>query len=210
VSELTRTTSGHYRVSLRRSVILAPLAVVLVVALLMSVGRRAEASARLNTCSLSTLRFTLQPDGGLGHGAYRVLVRNVGSSACTLTGYPRVLVPLDDRRDQSVQRSLQRVVPPGSFAKVSNTLNSYAGGYDGPTPSSGRVALPVTQLAPRTGAASFTMVWTEIGPKACPVSVTLELGIAGTSRLWETTQFAFVCSGVDVTPFARGSSGTWH
>jgi hypothetical protein len=98
---------------------------------------------------------------------------------------------------------------PGSVARVNDTINSYAGGYLGPAPRSGRVALPVVDLEPRTGRASFNLVWIEIGPKPCPVSRTLELGLKGDAKFWSTRQMAFVCSSVDVTPLVKGTSGSW-
>jgi len=212
VSEAARTvaTPGYPRTGLLRTVISFLLAVALVNAVLALVERRADASPHLHTCSLSALHFTLQTNAGLGHGGYQILVRNVGPTTCALTGYPRVRVPLEDRRDRSVQRSLQRVMPPGSFAEVSNTISSYAGGYDGPTTPSGRVALPVVPLTPRTGVASFTLVWIEVSLKACPVSVKLDVGLPGDPHFRMTTQLAFVCSSVNVTPFVTGDTGSWH
>jgi len=204
----THTTSGYSRASVRRTVISLLLAGVLVIAVPVSVERRAEASPRPKACSLSALHFTLQPNGGLGHGWYQILVRNVGSLTCSLTGYPRVRVPLDDHVDRSVQRSFQRVMPPGSFAPVNDMLNSYAGGYNGPVPASGHVALPVTDLIPRSGVASFTIEWAEISPKACPISQILELGLTGSAQLRIRHQFNFVCSSVEVTPFVRGATGS--
>jgi hypothetical protein len=203
----TLTTAGYSRTIVRRSVISLPLAVVLVFAVLVSAERRADASPRPKTCSLSALHFTLQPNGGLGHGWYRVLVQNVGSSTCSPTGYPRVRVPLDDHVDRTVQRSFQRVMPPGSFAPVNDTLDSYAGGYSGPRTKSGRVALPLTDLIPRSGAASFTIEWAETSLKACPISLVLELGLTGSPQLRIRHQFNFVCSSVEVTPFVRGNTG---
>ena len=204
----TLTTSGYSRASVRRTVISFPLAVVLVIAVLVLAERRTDGSPRPKTCSLSALHFTLQPNGGLGHGWYQVLVRNVGSSTCSLTGYPRVRVPLDDHVDRSVQRSYQRVMPAGSFAPVNDTLNSYAGGYNGPVPASGQVELPVTDLIPRSGVASFTIEWAEISPKACPISRILELGLTGSPKFRIKHQINFVCSSVEVTPFVRGTSGS--
>lgn len=202
------TTWSLRRRNLRRLVMTLSLAGVLVIAVEVSVDRRADASPRSRACSLSALHFTLEPNGGLGHGWYQVLVRNAGSSTCSLTGYPRVHVPLEDHVDRTAQRSFQRVMPPGSFAPVNETLDSYAGGYNGPLTKSGRVALPVTDLIPRSGVASFTIEWTETSPKACPISLVLDLGLTGSSPLRIKHQFNFVCSSVEVTPFVRGSTGS--
>ncbi|HEV3186842.1 MAG TPA: DUF4232 domain-containing protein [Acidimicrobiales bacterium] len=155
------------------------------------------------------LRFNLESNAGLGHGAFRVVVRNVGPSTCSLSGYPRVVVPLDDHRDPSVQRSYQRVVPPGSFDSVRDTTSTYAGGYDGPVTKSGRVALPTVDLSPRTGIASFTIEWIETSPKACPISVDLEIGLRGDAANVTSRQVLFMCSGVFVTPFVPGDTGSW-
>jgi hypothetical protein len=168
-----------------------------------------EASSLAAACSLSTLHFTLETNDGLGHGAYRVLVANLGTARCTLSGYPRVRVPLFDHLDRSVQPGLQRVMPPGSVATVSDMINSYAGGYLGPVTESGRVPLPVVDLKPRTGHASFNIVWIEMSSKPCPVAQTLELGLTGDAKFWTTRRMTFVCSSVDVTPFVNGTSGSW-
>ncbi len=116
-------------------------------------------------------------------------------------------MPLDDHVDRTVQRSFQRVVPPGSFAPVNDTLDSYAGGYSGPQSKSGRVTLPMTDLIPRSGVASFTIEWAETSPKACPISLVLELGLTGSPQLRIRHQFNFVCSSVEVTPFVHGNTG---
>jgi len=71
------------------------------------------------------------------------------------------------------------------------------------------VRLPVVDLAPRNGVASFDLVWGETSTRSCPVSRVLKLGLVGDTKFWTTRQLAFVCSGVDVTPFVRGTSGSW-
>ena len=199
---------------LRHGILLRGRTIVLVAALVviltLSVSHRADASPRPATCALSALRFNLQPNGGLGHGAFRVVVRNAGSSACSLSGYPRVLVPLDDHRDPSVQRSSQRVMPPGSRASVHDTISTYAGGYSGPVTKSGRVTLPRVELSARTGVASFNIEWIEISPKACPIAQDLEIGLRGNAANFTNRQVLFVCSGVEVTPFVPGDSGSWN
>jgi hypothetical protein len=160
-------------------------------------------------CALSALHFTLESNGGLGHGAFRVLVHNRGPSTRTLAGYSRVRVPLEDYRDQAIQSSLQRVMTPGSVAAIKDSFNSYAGGYLGPSSKSTTVRPPMVELPSRTGVASFNLVWIEIGPKPCPVSRVFQIGLAGAARFTSTHVMAFVCSSVDVTPFVNGVSGSW-
>ena len=102
------------------------------------------------------------------------------------------------------------MMPPGSTAPIHDTINSYGGGYMGRIMSVGHVRLPVAVLTPRKGFASFTLVWAETSPIACPVSQVLKLGLASETKFWNAHQFAFVCSGVDVTPFTSGKSGSWN
>ena len=169
----------------------------------------AGASSVPPPCALSALHFTLESNGGLGHGAFRVLVHNRGPSTCALAGYPRVRVPLEDHRDQAIQSSLQRVMTPGSVAAISDTFSSYAGCYVGPVSKSTTIRPPVVDLSSRTGVASFNLVWIEIGPTPCPVSRVFQIGLAGAARFTSTHVMAFVCSSVDVTPFVNGASGSW-
>jgi hypothetical protein len=187
----------------------ALVASVFAVTLSTSGSPRADASLHLVPCSLGALRINLVSNAGLGHGAFRVVVRNDGPMTCSLSGYPRLIVPLDDRRDPSVQRSYQRVMPPGRRANVRDTTSTYAGGYDGPVTTSGRVALPTVVLAPRTGVASFNIVWIEISPKACPIALKLEIGLRGHAAYVTSRQVLFMCSDVNVTPFAPGDTGSW-
>ena len=84
---------------------------------------------------------------------------NLGTARCMLSGYPRGRVPLFDHLDRSVQLGLQPVTPPGSIATVSDMINSYAEVYLGPVTESERVLLPAMDLNPRTGRASFNLVW---------------------------------------------------
>ncbi len=170
----------------------------------------ASASTVISTCALDSLHFDPSSASGLGHGAYVVRVQYVGRATCALSGFPRVRFPLEDRRDPHVQRSLQKVMPSASTAAIRDTLNSYAGGFMGRNMSGGQVRLPLVLLTPRKGFASFTLVWAEISPDPCPVSRVLGLGLAGDTSLRKTRQFAFVCSEVDVTPFASGKSGSWN
>lgn len=171
--------------------------------------RPAGASPSTPPCELSALHFTLESNGGLGHGVFRVLVHNTGPSTCALSGYPRVRVPLEDHRDRTVQSSLQRVTAPGSVAAIRDTFDSYAGGYVGPVSKSTKVRPPLVELTARAGVASFNLVWIEIGPKPCPVSRVFQIGLSGAARLRSTRVMAFVCSSVDVTPFVNGASGSW-
>jgi len=171
----------------------------------------ALASTSVSTCALDSLHFdpfTAQMSG-LGHGVYIVRVQNVGTVACALSGFPRVRFPLEDHRDPTVQRSLQKVMPPGSTAPIHDTLSVYGGGYGGPTMRGGHVQLPVVVLTPHKGFASFAIGWAETSPTPCPVSRLLELGLVGDAKFWTTRQFAFVRSGVDVTPFVSGIWGSW-
>ena len=170
---------------------------------------RAGASSELTPCALSLLHFTFESNGGLGHGVFRVLVHNWGPSTCTLSGYPRVRVPLEDHRDRGIQSSLQKVMSPGSVAAISDTFNSYAGGYLGPASKAKAIRPPLVVLKSRRGVASFNLVWIEIGPKPCPVSRLFQIGLAGAARFTSTRVLAFVCSSVDVTPFVNGASGSW-
>ena len=169
----------------------------------------AGAAAKLTPCALKALHFTFELNGGLGHGAFRVLVHNRGPAACLLSGYPRVRVPLEDHRDRGIQSSLQKVMSPGSVAAISDTFNSYAGGYLGPASKAKAIRPPLVVLKSRRGVASFNLVWIEIGPKPCPVSRLFQIGLAGAARFTSTRVLAFVCSSVDVTPFVNGASGSW-
>jgi hypothetical protein len=173
--------------------------------------RPASASTAVSTCALDSLRFNpfSAQMSGLGHGVYIVRVQNVGTVACSLSGFPRVRFPLQDRRDPIVQRSLQKVMPPGSAAPIHDTLSGWGGGYSGPTMKSGHVQLPVVVLSPHKGFASFAIGWAETSPTPCPVSLILELGLVGDPKFWTTRQFTFVRSGVDVTPFVNGITGSW-
>ena len=169
----------------------------------------AGASSVPSPCVLSALHFSFESNGGLGHGAFRVLVHNRGPTSCALTGYPRVRIALEDHRDPAVQSSLQRVMTPGSVAAISDTFYSYAGGYVGPVSKSKTIRPPLVDLLSRTGVASFNLVWIDIGPKPCPVSRVFQIGLAGVARFTSTRALAFVCSSVDVTPLVNGASGSW-
>ena len=169
----------------------------------------AQAASRVAPCAIRYLHLSFETNAGLGHGAYRVLVRNTGTSACALSGYARVRIPLEDHRDTSIQSSLQKVVPRGSVAGVSDTLSSYAGGYDGPSSSGTKVRPPLVVLSARRGVASFNIVWIEISPRPCPVSRVFDVGLAGATGSTTTHVMAFICSSVDVTPFVNGASGSW-
>jgi hypothetical protein len=204
----TRWRPSHLRTA-RRAAVSLPVVAALVIAIAASPQRRADATPRSPECTLSALHFTFNGSGGLGHGWYVVVAQNVGTSTCTLAGYPRVRVPLEDHVDPSVQRSYQRVAPPHSFAHVVDALDSYAGGYSGPVPTSGHVTLPVMVLAPRRGVASFTIEWGETSPKGCSLSRTLRVRLLATTPFVSKHQLAFMCSGATVTPFVRGSTGTW-
>jgi len=101
-------------------------------------------------------------------------------------------------------------MPPGSRASVHDTISTYAGGYSGPVTKSGRVTLPRVELSARTGVASFNIEWIEISPKACPIAQDLEIGLRGNAANFTNRQVLFVCSGVEVTPFVPGDSGSWN
>jgi hypothetical protein len=98
---------------------------------------------------------------------------------------------------------------PASRAGVHDTISTYAGGYDGPVTRSGRVTLPRVELSAGTGVASFNIEWIEISPKACPLALELEIGLRGHATNVTNRQLMFVCSGVEVTPFVQGDSGSW-
>ena len=169
----------------------------------------AGASSVPPPCVLSALHFSFESNGGLGHGAFRVLVHNRGPTSCALAGYPRVRVPLEDHRDRGIQSSLQKVMSPGSVAAISDTFNSYAGGYLGPASKAKAIRPPLVVLKSRSGVASFNLVWIEIDPKPCPVARVFQIGLADVARFTSTHVLAFVCSSVDVTPFVNGASGSW-
>jgi len=202
---------GHFERFSRREMIACVLSSASFMTLSLAMVQPTSASTSISTCALDSLRFdpfTTQMSG-LGHGVYIVRVQNVGIAECALSGFPRVRFPLEDHRDPAVQRSLQKVMPPGSMAPIHDTLSVYGGGYSGPTMNGGHVQLPVVVLTPHKGFASFAIGWAETSPTPCPVSRILELGLVGDTKFWTTRQFAFVRTGVDVTPFVSGISGSW-
>ena len=144
-------------------------------------------SATGTTCPFSALAITGSSQGATGHIAVTIVFKNIGSSTCTLSGYPGV-AGLDSSGNQAVQ--------------ATRTLNGFVGGVSQGPP-------PVVQLQPGQSASAIAEgtdvpTGTEtscpsypsllVTPPNLRQSKTLPDGLPG-------------CSGIQIHPVVPGTTG---
>lgn len=123
-------------------------------------------------------------DAGMGHRVAIVGVQNVGSQACSLTGYPTVTLQDARGRNLTTVRSEQN---PGSYLR------------------SGQSPAPVT-LQPQ-GKAFFDVAWTLVpneakGETACPSAVRIRATAPGDTSPATLAQAFTPCGGrIQISPF---------
>jgi hypothetical protein len=126
---------------------------------------------------------------GLGHVGIPILFTNIGSSECTLYGYPGVA---------TLNQAGQQVV------QATRSLSGYLGGLNGTT------TIPTVDLAP-DGTASALIESTDnpIGPAtSCPTYTSFLVTPPDTTTSVPVTTSLIDCSGIEVHPVVSGSSGS--
>lgn len=156
------------------------------------------ATAASLSCGASGLVVTWRgTTGGLaGHGGDLFWVRNVGSRACRLTGYPLVSYETNDH------------------VSPFRDLDMKGKGFYGPEGIGPRQPLPTVVLAPHGGLASFWVFSEDVMPP-CPIlpTVVVELrGATGYQSIHGPSGYSAwpVCgTEVVVLPLVPGDSGSF-
>lgn len=123
-------------------------------------------------------------DAGMGHRVTIVGVQNIGTQACSLTGYPTVVLQDRQNRNLTTVRSDQK---PGSYLRT------------------GEAPAPV-ELAPQAKA-FFDLAWTVVpneaeGEKTCPTAGRIRMTAPGDTAPVSLAQVFTPCGGrIDVSPF---------
>ncbi len=147
-------------------------------------------------CSLRQLAVTSKSQVGAGGTDGGVLLfRNITSRACSLTGYPVVVV---------------RGQKNGTTIRAAHVLSGMLGGWDwsGLPP---RPRPPVVVLSGKTGFASDWYQYSENGPVGYTLfrARTLEVGLASSKSLVRVRGIVDAAEGkMWVTPFVPGGTGT--
>jgi hypothetical protein len=203
IEVLTKEARQKARRRRARFVLIALVAVAAVAAFAASsnFGRAAPRGSNVTTlsaittglprCNVSHLRVSsLGAPGGSMHDGVIVRVHNVGTDACSLSGYASV---------QGINRWNNRVLT------GTPTRNSYLGGWISNKP------LPTVTLRAKIGIASFlvTGVDAAIDNPSCPNLKTLRVTIPpGTTVFKLPTSFNACRGGFQVHPFVPGVTGT--
>lgn len=144
----------------------------------------------LRGCGLDQLTITIsdvgREEGGLGHTSTVLLMRNIGTARCWLSGYPKV-VALD---------SGDRVV-----TEARQTLSGYMGGITDNKP-------PTVELAPgQTASALFEALIANADGTACQMYAALRVIPPGQTD-WVTIRWGLAgCAEPEIHPIVTGASG---
>lgn len=160
-------------------------------------GELGAASAAPLSCSSSSLVVTWYgTTGGLaGHGGDLFWVRNVGSRVCRLVGYPLVSYETRDR------------------VSPLRDVDTKGRGFYGPVGIGPRQPLPLVELAPHGGLASFWVFGEDVQPPcpALPYVVVEFRGVVGYQSILSPPGYAawpFCGTQVEVMPVTPGALGS--
>ena len=157
-------------------------------------GRHTAQRRDLTRCRASQISVTESQLGAAVSGGWLIRYRNVGSSACTLAGYPTVVA---------------LVSPTGPLRVAAHVSLGYLGGWESLKP------LPAAVLAARSGVASSVVEYVSDGTaqdlcwdKARPLWLrSLWLDLPGGTRPIALAVSGLFCSGFIATPFVPGTTG---
>ena len=170
---------------MRSSVLLSVVAGVIAGGVLAVSGTTADAAVVGSSCGNGSIAVSnTSTQGATGHGSFVVLFKNVGTTSCTLTGYPSV---------DAVNGTGQ------ALAHAQQTLSGFMGGA---------ASVGTVSLGPG-GLASATVEWLNFNPQTsgdCIFSAAVAAAPPGISTRAHLSVSVSICD-LQVHPTVAGTSG---